>query len=48
VVLSEKSSEEAIESLYIYLEPAADAVIALGYAEQKVSITAPHHIVVDP
>jgi hypothetical protein len=41
VVLSEESTETAIEFLYIHLEPAADAVIALGYTEQKVSITAP-------
>jgi len=41
VVLTEESTEKALDFLYIYLEPLADAVISLGYTEQKVSITAP-------
>jgi hypothetical protein len=41
VVLSEESAEKMGQSLYVWLEPLADAVIALGYTEQKVSITAP-------
>jgi hypothetical protein len=30
VVLSERTTEKAIDFLYVYLEPLADAVIALG------------------
>jgi hypothetical protein len=41
VVLTEESADKTGEFVYIYLEPLADAVIALGYPEQKMSVTAP-------